>query len=157
MSDQTRVIIFATPTPIAHDIEKELEVDIQGFLQKWKSHEKDVVAKAEVLYSHFIKFTIPNIKENNPSGCSLDQLTHFIQFVSKKYDLDFMDRKKLYYSEKNKVKSLDFHELQDYFDTKKISGTTLFFNILIENEESFDKSFQIQFTQSPYFKLLEKE
>ena len=71
---------------------------------------------------------------NSPGGCSIDLSLRFIKDLSKKINIDLLDRMSVNYRDKEDIKSLKLNELKELLNNKSINEETIIFNNLVKTK-----------------------
>lgn len=137
--DYSRVWIYGSDRKIPESLIWELNNKIYLFSQEWISHQKALRATGGLLHSYFIVLVVDQ-QINQPGGCSIDTSVRFIQNLGAEYQLDFFNRNLFYYLEEGAVKTIHRMEVQKQEFPLEINQDTLFFDNLVSDKLSFQKS-----------------
>ncbi|MBP6183557.1 MAG: hypothetical protein KA479_01360 [Saprospiraceae bacterium] len=91
MPDSSRLWIFQSVEPFKLNDHQLLELIVRPFLAQWKAHQQQVLAKAEILYDHFL-VVVADESQTPVSGCAGDALHHMIQDVALRMEKNLLDR-----------------------------------------------------------------
>lgn len=137
--DYSRVWIYASDKKIPESLIWELNNKIYLFSQEWVSHQKALRATGGLLHAYFIVLVVDQ-QVNQPGGCSIDTSVRFIQNLGAEYQFDFFNRNLFYYLEDSEVKTINRIDLQKGVIPSEINHETLFFDNLVTDKISFQKS-----------------
>jgi len=137
--DYSRVWIYASDKKIPESLIWELNNKIYLFSQDWISHQKALRATGGLLHAYFL-ILIVDQQVNQPGGCSIDSSVRFIQNLGAEYQLDFFNRNLFYYLKDSEVQTISRMELQKQEIPLEINQETLFFDNLVTDKISFQKS-----------------
>lgn len=122
---QNRSLIFPASRPFTEAEEEKLKLLLHDFLQHWTAHGVPLSAKLNIEYHQFLIITIDESVEP-ASGCSIDALSSFIKDLDKKYELHFSQETKIYFLEKNEVKTLSLPEFRKKVKTGELKNISVF-------------------------------
>jgi hypothetical protein len=154
LAPSSRVWIYQSNRTFSHEEELSISEHLKQFAQEWVSHNKALLAFAEVFYRQFIVLMVDETKAG-ASGCSIDSSVHFLQQLATHYEVDLFDRMTFAYQENGTVKTANRDEFVRLFETNLITLDTLVFDNLVATKESFDSawlkplknSWHVQFIQ----------
>ncbi len=109
------------------ELEADVLKEVNEFLSNWGTHGKLVEAVAEVVEGVFL-VVISNEDAFPVSGCAIDSLTHFVQKIGNKYQIDFFDREKFYYRSGSEIGSCDYSALSLAMESGRINSDTLMYD-----------------------------
>ncbi|MEP7195663.1 MAG: hypothetical protein ABI851_04040 [Saprospiraceae bacterium] len=134
--DASRIWIYASDKRIPDNFIPDIHSVIQNFNNTWHSHQQELVSTGGILHNYFIVLVVDESK-NIPGGCSIDKSVHFIQDLSKQYQVDFFDRMNCHYLENEEVKTIKLQDLDDAIKQNRITENTLFFDSLVSSKSQF--------------------
>lgn len=137
--DYSRVWVYGSDRKIPESLIWELNNKIYLFSQEWISHQMALRATGGLLHAYFIVLVVDQ-QINQPGGCSIDTSVRFIQNLGAEYQLDFFNRNLFYYLEEGEVKTIHRMEVQKQEFSLEINQDTLFFDNLVSDKLSFQKS-----------------
>ena len=105
----------------------------ESFLSNWQTHNQELEVSYEIKYNRFLILAV-NESFNSPGGCSIDLSLRFINDLSKKINIDLLDRMSVNYRDKEDIKSLKLNELKELLNNKSINGETIIFNNLVKTK-----------------------
>jgi hypothetical protein len=147
-AEHVRVSLFPSDKPIPSELQSQIIRECHSFLQQWDAHGKRLDAGATVILDHFLCIGI-NESHQQPTGCSLDKLSHFVQSLEKRFDLHLNARDKVYMLYDGRFTTIPFsqcHQL-DIQERDKI------FNLMCATRSDMESSFLIPIKESPYYRL----
>ncbi len=95
--------------------EKEVELVINEtklFISKWDSHRNKISANVDFYFNIILTISITN--EVIASGCSIDKLITFIISLNNKFEIDFLNRNKVYFKANNKIDLVALYNIRSY-------------------------------------------
>jgi hypothetical protein len=156
MNENSRVWIHTSNRKLTNREVEWIESEGQKFCANWAAHGNKLSAKIHVVYHHFI-VTVIDEENASASGCSIDKLIHWIQAIGDEIKVDFFDRRKVAFLNKNhgeEVILYDFSALKQLYENKVIDDNTLIFNSLLDNFKTLSSSWLVPFHQSKYFSFV---
>ena len=105
----------------------------ESFLNNWQTHNQELEVSYEIKYNRFLILAV-NESFNSPGGCSIDLSLRFINDLSKKINIDLLDRMSVNYRDKEDIKSLKLNELKELLNNKSINGEAIIFNNLVKTK-----------------------
>lgn len=137
--DHSRIWIYAADKAVPEDLVSSVNDQVFLYAKNWSSHQMAVKATGGLLHGYFIVFIVDETG-NKPGGCSIDGSVQFVRNLGQSLGIDFLNRQYLYYLADNELSSIPLNELQSAFETGKINLETLFFDTLVADKLSFQKS-----------------
>ena len=132
LPNNAKVFIFQADRKLTSSDIEVISVEMDLFIPKWATHGEELTAEYTVQNNYFLIVGNDEAKMAT-SGCSKDSLTHVIQSIGGKLNIDFFNRLNIAYQ----TRSGDF-KLTNMFNFKKmmqkneIKQNTIVFNNLIE-------------------------
>ena len=87
----SKLWIFQSDKRFSTEQIKRISDTLYSFLKDWQTHGKDLVAAFEIKYNQFIVIAA-NESVENPTGCSIDSLTHKIKEIENTLNIKLLDR-----------------------------------------------------------------
>lgn len=148
LPNNAKVFIFQANRQLTSTDITVINDKMKSFLSSWAAHGKELTTEYTIQNNLFL---IVGSDEDKvvTSGCSKDGLTHAIQFIGEKLNIDFFNRLSIAY----KTKSGNF-ELVSMIDFKKmiekdeITQNTIVVNNLIETKADLLNSWQVEVKNS---------
>ena len=133
LPDNSRLWIYQSNRDFSDQELDEIRNLTESFLSNWQTHNQELVVSYEVKYNRFLILAV-NESFNSPGGCSIDLSLRFINDLSKKINIDLLDRMSVNYRDKEDIKSLKLKELKELLNNKSISEETIIFNNLVKTK-----------------------
>tara|TARA_B100001250_G_scaffold116909_1_gene99175 strand:- start:418 stop:891 length:474 start_codon:yes stop_codon:yes gene_type:complete len=134
LSDNSRILIYASETIISEDIQNIIGNKLKVFFKEWYHHGKPLTSSFNFLYNRFLVLGLDESK-NPTGGCSMDKLQNLILGIDNFYKFNFFERMNVFVKIDNKTRCIHFSNLSNY---NGISKETLFFNLNISNKKDLD-------------------
>ena len=91
LPDNSRIWIYQSNRSLSKNEIESISSLVENFLEVWKSHGSILSSAYEIRYNRFIVIG-NNQSFQNPTGCAIDSMVHFIQKLEKLYnENDFVD------------------------------------------------------------------
>jgi len=144
----TYCFVFASPKKIKENDSKILLDEVTFFLSQWKSHGMPVQASARIEKQHFLLIELLPGQEQ-PGGCSKDELFRFIKKTEEKFSYPFLDRTFLFLEDPHQnIHPVPVHEMDrwiknhpDFSEWKWYNTTVLHLDDWKRNPVSVTNSF----------------
>ena len=136
LPDHARVWIYQSNRPFTEKETLALTSQINGFVQEWTAHSKQLLAAGGVFYNRFIVLAVDE-QMNLASGCSIDASVYFIQSIENQYDTQFFDRMTFAYFDSEEVKTASATDFARYYTEESIFDETLVFDNLVKTIGEF--------------------
>ena len=112
---------------------KEIKTLTESFLNNWQAHNEELEVSYQIKYNRFLILAV-NESFNSPGGCSIDLSIRFIKDLSKKIDIDLLNRMNVSYRDNQEIKCLKLNDFKDLLNSKSINGGTIIFNNLVKTK-----------------------
>lgn len=139
LPDTTRVWIYQSSRAFTEEELPRLEQQLQTFVQRWVSHNRQLRAFAGVFHQRFIVLMVDESLAG-ASGCSIDASVHFIKQLEQAYNISLFDRMTFAYKDGDAVITAPREEFARLYAEGKISDETLVFDNLVDTKGAFDKA-----------------
>ena len=133
LPDNSRLWIYQSNRDFSDQELDEIRNLTESFLSNWQTHNQELEVSYEVKYNRFLILAV-NESFNSPGGCSIDLSLRFINNLSKKINIDLLDRMSVNYRDKEDIKSLKLNELKELLNNKSINEETIIFNNLVKTK-----------------------
>lgn len=148
--DNSRLWLYQSNRMLTPSEIKEINNQIEGFVQKWAAHGNKLWADAAILNPYFIAFVVDDAL-TPPSGCSIDASVHFLKELGKQFNIDFFTRTKVcLLNEDNKIDQIDFDKLKEL----NLKGNELLFDPLISNLKDLREEWPLEINKSSFAMVL---
>ena len=146
-SKESKIWIFQSNRNI-NDIEITEIYDAWSiFAKNWNAHGFELESKMNIAYNNFIIICLDETK-SQISGCAIDKLTHFIQSIEKKINLNLLDRTTVSFKKDNLIEKSTLKNLKDDYASGKINDETLVFNNLVKSLNEFESNWIVPLKNS---------
>ncbi len=112
---------------------KEIKTLTESFLNNWQAHNEELEVSYQIKYNRFLILAV-NESFNSPGGCSIDLSIRFIKDLSKKINIDLLNRMNVSYRDNQEIKCLKLNDFKDLLNSKSINGGTIIFNNLVKTK-----------------------
>ena len=133
LPDNSRLWIYQSNRDFSDQELDEIRNLTESFLSNWQTHNQELEVSYEIKYNRFLILAV-NESFNSPGGCSIDLSLRFINNLSKKINIDLLDRMSVNYRDKEDIKSLKLNELKELLNNKSINEETIIFNNLVKTK-----------------------
>lgn len=132
-SNASEVWIFQSSLQIEDDKKANIVSDSRIFASQWSSHGAALQATASLFYNRFLIFIVNG--NEGPSGCSKDSLTHFVQSLGNRHEIDFFNRMQvLYRNSHEKLIEMHLNDMKAMYERNVITDNTTVYNNLVKNK-----------------------
>jgi len=114
-----------------------IEEILNEFSDQWKSHGVPVKGAAYLFFGQFI-ILIADETATGVSGCSTDSSVRMIKDIENRFGVNLFDRTTFAFVVKEKVQLLPMTQLQYAIDNGFISGSTSYFNNLVQTKDELE-------------------
>ena len=94
LPDNSRLWIYQSNRDFSDQELDEIRNLTESFLSNWQTHNQELEVSYEIKYNRFLILAV-NESFNSPGGCSIDLSLRFINDLSKKINIDLLDRMSL--------------------------------------------------------------
>jgi len=148
LPNNAKVFIFQSDRKLTSSDKEIINTKMKSFLTTWATHGEELTAEYTIQDNPFL---IVGNDEGRvaTSGCSKDSLTHAVQFLGEKLNIDFFNRLSIAF----KTSSGNF-ELTDMLNFKsmmqkdEITQNTIVVNNLIESKSDLFNNWQVEVKDS---------
>jgi hypothetical protein len=131
LPDHARVWIYQSNRPFSDKETVVLQSQINGFVQQWAAHSKELMALGQVLHNRFIVLAVDE-ELNKASGCSIDASVYFVKDIENQYVVQLFDRMNFAYLKEDAVETAASTDFKRLFTEGGISSDTLVFDNLVK-------------------------
>lgn len=132
LADHARVWIYQANRPFSEREQIVLTSQINGFVQDWAAHGRDLLAAGAVLFNQFIVLAVDEQK-TGASGCSIDKSVNFMKELAAQYDVSLFDRLTFTFLNDGCVQTARSTAFKSLFTEGSLSPDTLVFDNLVNN------------------------
>jgi hypothetical protein len=130
LADHSRVWIYQSNRPFSEREQIVLTSQINGFVQSWAAHGRDLLAGGTILFDQFIILAVDE-RQAGASGCSIDTSINFIKEVATQYNVSLFDRLVFTFLNNGKVETAASSAFKRLYTEGVISKDTLVFDNLV--------------------------
>lgn len=154
LSPSSRVWIYASDKPFADAEVPELRTKLKYFAQQWVSHNRQLMADADVLHNRFVVLMVDE-SQADASGCSIDKSVAFLKALQAEYGVDLFNRMIFSYQDmQGAVHSVDRDAFARLYATEQINDDTLVFDPLVATKADLDHAFVKKLSQSWHKRMI---
>jgi len=148
LPNTAKVFIFQADRLLTDSDLEVINTKMKSFLPTWATHGEELTAEYSVQDNLFLIIGNDEAKVAT-SGCSKDSLTHAIQFIGEKLNIDFFNRLNIAY----KTSSGNFEltsmiEFKSLMQKDEVTQNTIVVNNLIETKADLVSNWQIEVKNS---------
>lgn len=148
LSDEARVWVYQANRKMTEDELNSIKEKSLEFVHSWESHGSQLKAACMVIDPYFLLFSVDE-KTHEASGCSIDKSVHFVKNLQNEFSIDFFDRTKVAYIDKdNSILLISLSEVKDAITKNNFDGKYLIFNNLITNLKELRTNWLVSAEQS---------
>jgi hypothetical protein len=153
MPETSKVWVYQANRSFTQDEVWEISDILENFVDRWKSHQRDVKGYGSLYYRRFLVF-MADEDATDVSGCSIDSSVKLVKELEQAYDLHFFDRMKICYKITSElIGSFPFNKLNEMIESGKLKDDTIVFNNLVSTKKEFETNWEVPFSHSPFAKL----
>lgn len=146
-SGNSRVWVYQSSRLFSLSEALEVEDQVNRFTAAWQSHGADVEAYGNLFFGQFIVLMADETKAG-VSGCSTDSSVRFMKNLGGQFGVDFFNRTNLAFVVKEKIQVLPLSQLAYATQNGFISGSTLYFNNLVQTKNELEEQWIIPAKES---------
>lgn len=132
LADHARVWIYQSNRPFSEREQIVLTSQINGFVQDWAAHGRDLLASGGVLLDQFIVLAVDE-QQAGASGCSIDKSVNFMKELAAQFNVSLFDRLTFTFVHNGQVETATSSDFKRLFTEGVIDGDTLVFDNLVNN------------------------
>jgi hypothetical protein len=130
LADHSRVWVYQSNRPFSEREQIVLTSQINGFVQDWAAHGRDLLASGAVLLDQFIVLAVDE-QQAGASGCSIDKSVNFMKELAAQYDVSLFDRLTFTFLKNEKVETAVASDFKRFYTEGSLSADTLVFDNLV--------------------------
>lgn len=154
LSPSSRVWVYGSNQPFKDADIPEIRSKLKQFAQQWVSHNRQLLADADVLYNRFVVLVVDESRAD-ASGCSIDKSVAFLKALQAEYGVDLFDRMVFSYQDtQGTVHSVDREAFGRLYATEQINDNTLVFDPLVATKADLDAVFVKKLGQSWHKRMI---
>ncbi|MDZ7877600.1 MAG: hypothetical protein U5L45_08015 [Saprospiraceae bacterium] len=132
LTDHSRVWVYQSNRPFSERERIILTSQINGFVQNWSAHGRELSASGDVLLEQFIVLAVDE-RQAGASGCSIDKSVNFVKELAAQFNVSLFDRLTFTFIEEGQVKTASSSDFKRLFTEGVIDSDTLVFDNLVSN------------------------
>lgn len=142
-----RIWIYQADRMISGNEQNDINNQLIHFIEDWTSHSTQLRASFLLKHNYFIIIGVDK-DFSFASGCSIDQLLHFIKHLGIKFNIDFLNRLNILTQSEGKLMMFDFHQLKEKLHDLLGHSEVKIFNNLIQTKSELEKNWLINIEDS---------
>ncbi|PWJ56519.1 hypothetical protein CLV98_11113 [Dyadobacter jejuensis] len=91
----SRIWIFQANRSLTESENDTITETLKSSVENWEAHGKALTASVKLFENRFVVVAVDE-RDELPSGCSIDKLTHWVQEIGHQLQIDFFDRSLAY-------------------------------------------------------------
>jgi len=145
----SKVWIFQAENEMTENQATAIKELLWEFLQDWTAHNAQLYTFGDVLHHRFIVIMVDE-RYQGASGCSLDKMTHFIQYMEHKFGITLLERMTVAYesSTSGEIVTAPLSHLGDLSKAGAIIPETIVYNNLVKTKAEFEESWKTKIKDS---------
>lgn len=129
LAPETRLWVYLAERPLNEQETAFAQQALDAFARQWTAHNQALRAKAEV-FQHQIVLLAVDESQAEASGCSIDKSVHFLEELSARMGIDFMDKMRFAWADGEQWQVCGRSEFAHLLQQNRISGDTIVANTL---------------------------
>lgn len=145
----SKVWIFQAENEMTENQATAIKELLWEFLQDWTAHNAQLYTSGDVLHHRFIVIMVDE-RYQGASGCSLDKMTHFIQYMEHKFGIILLERMTVAYelSPSGEIVTVPLNQLGDMSKAGVIQPETIVYNNLVKTKAEFEEGWKTKIKDS---------
>lgn len=145
----SKVWIFQSDSELTTGQCSEIKNELFDFLHEWTAHNVQLYTSGDILHHRFIVIMVDE-RFQGASGCSLDKMTHFIQYLEQKYGITLLERMTVAYelSAAGEIETAHLNQLSEMSKTGMIHLETVVYNNLVKTKAEFEQGWKTKISDS---------
>lgn len=149
LDSESKVWIFQAENLMNESQESQIKELLFEFLQEWTAHNAQLYTSGDILHHRFIVIMVDE-RYQGASGCSLDKMTHFIQYLEHKYRITLLERMTVAYesSTSGEIATAPLSQLGEMAKVGIIQADTIVYNNLVKTKAEFEQAWKTEIKNS---------
>jgi hypothetical protein len=147
LSPESRLWIYQSDRFLTDAEAASILNETVSFLQAWTSHDKSMLAAAEVISNRFLLIGADETQAE-ASGCGIDKLVRFVQALGQKWHVDFFKRTQVIYMLESSLTETELHTFWGLRKAGVVDDHTLVFDNTIRKVGDLNGRWKVPFSQS---------
>ena len=149
-----KVFIFQADRILTEADKEVIKTQMKTFIPQWATHGDELTAEFNILHDLFLVVGTDESKVQT-SGCSKDSLTHVVQKIGERLNIDFFNRLNTVYQNRNgEFKFANMNELKKLMQKDQVAQHTKVFNNLIETKTDLENNWLVEIKKSWHKNLI---
>lgn len=142
LPEDSRIWIYQSNRKFTDEEVKEIETELQKFVEEWAAHGDGLQASFTTRYNRFIVLAVDQ-GVYAPSGCSIDSSVRFIQSLEQKYGVDLLDKMNVTFKTGEFVAYKPLLDFKKMAKEKAVTKDTIVFNNLVNTVGEFNEFWEV--------------
>lgn len=142
LPEDSKIWIYQSNRKFSDEEFKEIETDLNSFLENWSSHGTSLASSYQLKYNRFIILAV-NQEVQAATGCSIDSSVAFIQGLEQKYNVDLLDKMNVTFKNGEFIAHKSLLEFKKMAKEKAVTENTIVFNNLVNTIQEFNESWEV--------------
>lgn len=148
LPNNAKVFIFQADRKLTNSDFELIKSEMNSFLPQWATHGEELTAEYTIENDYFLIVGNDESKVAT-SGCSKDSLTHVVQSIGEKLNIDFFNRlNTVYESNSGDLKIANMLNFKKMMQKDEIKQNTLVFNNLITFKSDLLENWKVEVKKS---------
>ncbi len=149
LDPSSKVWIFQAETELTESQTTAIKELLFEFLEEWTAHNAQLYTSGDILHHRFIVIMVDE-RYQGASGCSLDKMTHFIQYMEHKYGITLLERMTVAYesSASGEIATAPLNQLGEMAKVGIIQADTIVYNNLVKTKAEFEQAWKTEIKNS---------
>lgn len=152
LPDNSRIWIYQSNRSLSKNEIKSISLLVENFLEVWKSHGSILSSAYEIRYNRFIIIG-NNQSFQNPTGCAIDSMVHFIQKLEKLYNITLLDKLNVSYRQGDFIAYKSLKDFKKMVKNNSVSKKTIVFNNLVQTKLEYVNNWETTAEESWHFRF----
>lgn len=155
LAPHSRIWIFQADRELTDAEIEHVRSEMKQFLPGWAAHGNELYGDFAVEYKLFLLVGVDE-KRAPASGCSIDALTHKIQDIGQKIEVDFFNRLNIAYEDPSTaIHMVNMAEFKELIKKSEVNESTTVYNNLIETVGDLEDKWRTKLGQSWHKNLMD--
>ena len=149
LDPSSKVWIFQAETELTESQTTAIKELLFEFLEEWTAHNAQLYTSGDILHHRFIVIMVDE-RYQGASGCSLDKMTHFIQYMEHKYGITLLERMTVAYESatSGEIATAPLNQLGEMAKVGIIQADTIVYNNLVKTKAEFEQAWKTEIKNS---------
>ena len=149
LDPSSKVWIFQAENELTESQATAIKELLFEFLEEWTAHNAQLYTSGDILHHRFIVIMVDE-RYQGASGCSLDKMTHFIQYMEHKYGITLLARMTVAYESatSGEIATAPLNQLGEMAKVGIIQADTIVYNNLVKTKAEFEQAWKTEIKNS---------